>query len=141
MGVGKGNVEVVNIYIFFFLFLFMNNPPGESTAAAIPSLPLETDADSSPFFHAASIELFSPIPAPALLLLQELLVLDVSWATGEVTLRYCTGEGGSVNVASALLALACALVITLVARRGDPLLLRGNTRRPFSKWALLFCSG
>ena len=135
MGVGKGNVEVVNNYYSFFFFLVRNNPPGESTAAAIPPLPLETDVDSSLFFHAASIELFPPIPAPALLLLQEVLVLDVSCATGEVKLRYCTGEGGSVNVASALLALACAPGITLVVRRDDPLLLRGNTRRPFSKWA------
>ena len=113
----------------------MNNPLGENTAAAIPSLPLETDADSSLFFHAASIELFTPIPVPALPLLQELRVLDVFSATGQVTLRYCTGEGGSVNVASALLALACAPGITLVARRNDPLLVRGNTRRQFSKWA------
>ena len=113
----------------------MNNPPGESTAAALPSLPRETDADSSPCFHAATTELFLPIPAPALLVLQELLVLDVSCATGEVTLRYCTGEGGSVTVVSALLALACSPGITLVARKDDPLLLRGNTRRPFSKWA------
>ena len=139
MGVGKGNVEVVNIYYSFF-FLLMNNPPGESTAAAIPSLPLETDADSSPFFHAATMELFPPIPALALLVLQELLVLDVTCATGEVTLRYCTGEGGSVNVASALLALACAPGITLVARRGDPLLLRG-TRDDHSVSKFLFSSG
>ena len=80
-------------------------------------------------FHAA-IELVPPIPAPALLVLQELLPLDVSCATGEVTLRCCTGEGGSANVASALLALACPFGITLVARRDDPLLLRGSTRRP-----------
>ena len=93
MGVGKGNVEVVNVY-YSFLFLLMNNPPGDSTAAAIPSLPLETDADFSPFFHAASIELFTPTPTSALPLLQKLLVLDVFYATGEVTLRYCTGEGG-----------------------------------------------
>ena len=86
-------------------------------------------------FHAASVELFPPTPAPVLLLLQELLVLDVSCATEEVTLRYCTGEGGSVNVASASLALACAPCNTLVARRDYPLRLRGNTRRPFSKWA------
>ena len=88
MGVGKGNVEVANIY-YSFLILLMNNPPGESTAAAIPSLPRETDAYSSPFFHAATTELFPPIPAPALLVLQELLVLDVSCTTGEVTLRNC----------------------------------------------------
>ena len=86
-------------------------------------------------FPCGIIELFTPTPVPALPLLQELLVLDVSCATGEVTLRYCTGEGGSVNVASALLALACAPGITLVARRDDPFLLQGNTRRPFSKWA------
>ena len=57
MGVGEGNMEVVNIYYSFILFLLMNKTPGESTAAAIPSPPLETDADFSPFFHAASIEL------------------------------------------------------------------------------------
>ena len=51
-------------------------------AAAIPSFPLETDSDSSPFFH-ATMELFPPIPAPALLVLQELLIYDVSCATGE----------------------------------------------------------
>ena len=95
MGVGKGNMEVVNIY-YSFLFLLMNNPPGESTAAAIPSLPLEPDEDFAPFVHAASIELFTPTPTSALPLLQELPELDVSCATGEVTLRYRTGEGGSV---------------------------------------------
>ena len=119
--------------VTLFLFLLMNNPPGESTAAAMPSLPLETNAYFSLFFHAASIGLFTPTPAPALPLLQELLVLDVSCATGEVTLRYCTGGGGSVNVASALFALACAPFITLAARRDDPFLLRGTTRRPFTK--------
>ena len=113
----------------------MNNPPGESTAGAIPSLPLETDADFSPFSHAALIELFTPTPTSALPLLQELPELDVSCATGEVTLRYYTGKGGSVNVASALLALACVPGITLVARRDDLFLLQGNTRRPCSKWA------
>ena len=86
-------------------------------------------------FSMLQLELFSPILAPALLVLQELLIRDVSCATGEVTLLYCTGEGGSANVASALLALACPPGITLVARRDDRLLLRGNTRRPFSKWA------
>ena len=113
----------------------MNNPPGESTAAAIPSLLLKTDADSSPFSRAVTTEVFTPIPSPALPLLQELLALNVSCATREVTLRYCTGGGGSVNVASALIALECAPSITLVARRDDPFLLRGNTRRPSSKWA------
>ena len=75
-----------------FLFLFMNTPPGESTAAAIPAFPLKTDSDSSPFPH-ATLELFSPIPAPALLVLQELLIPDFLCATGNVTLLYCTGEG------------------------------------------------
>ena len=126
-----------------FLLLLMNNPPGESTAAVIPSLPLKTDADSSPFFHAASMELFTPTPTSALPLLQELPELDVSCATGEVTLRYCTGEGGSVSasVASALLALACVSGITPVARRDDPFLLYGGTRDDHLVSGLLFCSG
>ena len=50
-------------------------------------------------------------------------------------LHDCTVQGkGSANVASAVFALACPPGITLVVRRDDPLLLRGNTRRPFSKW-------
>ena len=128
------------ISITLVLFLLRNNRPEKSTAAAIPSLPLETDSDSSPFSHAATIKLFPPIPASTLLVLQELLTLDVSCSTGVVTLRYCTGEGGSTNVASALLALACTPGITLVARRDDPLLLRG-TRDDDSSSGLLFCSG
>ena len=48
--------------------LFTNNPPGESPAAAILSFPLKTDSDSSRFPH-ATLEIFPPIPAPALLVL------------------------------------------------------------------------
>ena len=125
-----------------FFYLCMSNPPGESAAAAIPAFPSKTDSDTTPFSH-ATLELFPPILAPALLVLQELLMSDFSCATGEVTLLYCTGEGGpserweggSANVASAVHAFACPPGSTLVARRDDPLLLRGNMRRPPSKWA------
>ena len=91
------------------VFLFTNSPPGESTAAAIPTPSLETDADSP---------LSSPKPVPALLVLQDLLTPDVWCTTGGVTVLYGTGEGGpeggpstlwgggSTKVASALFALA-----------------------------------
>ena len=54
-----------------------------------------------------------------------------SWATGELTLLYRTGEGGpserweggSANVARAVVALAFPPGSTLVARWDDPLLL------------------
>ena len=50
----------------FLLFFVSKTPPGESTAAAIPALPLKTDSDSPPFFRA--ILGFSPLlPTPALL--------------------------------------------------------------------------
>ena len=123
-----------------FFFFFMNTLPGESTAAVIPAFTLKTDSDSSPYPH-ATLELFPPIPASALLALQIVLIRDFSSATGEVILFYCTWEGGpserweggSANVASAVLVFACPPGSTLVARRDDPLLLRGNTRRSPSK--------
>ena len=91
MGVGKGNVEVVNICHLFLIFIH-NTPPGESTAAAIPALPLKTDSDSPPFSR-VTLGFFSPIPAPALLVLQDLLTPDFWCPTGEVTLLYGRGEG------------------------------------------------
>ena len=47
MGVGKENMEVVNID-YIFLLLSMKIPPGEITVAAIPALPLKIDSDSLP---------------------------------------------------------------------------------------------
>ena len=58
-------MEVVNIDHLFLSF-FMNTPPGESTAAVIPALSLKIDSDSRLVPH-ATLELFSPIPALALL--------------------------------------------------------------------------
>ena len=120
----------------------MKTPPGESTAAVISAFPLKTDSDSPHFSH-ATLEHFSPIPAPALLVLQELLTPEFWCATGEVTLLYGRGEGGpserwegvSAKVANAVLAFARPPGSTLVACRDDPLYLRGNTSRPPSKWA------
>ena len=126
-------------YLTLFLFLFMNTPPGESTAAAIPALPLS----DSPPCSCTTLGIFTPLLALALLVLQDLLTPYFWCATGEATLRYGTGEGGPslrwegrfATVVSVVFAFACPPGSTLVARRDDPLLLRGNTRRPPSRWA------
>ena len=110
MGAGKGNVEVVNIDHLFLIFISEDSTRGKRTAAAIPALSLKIDSDSRPVPH-ATLDLFSPIPAPTLLVLQELLAPDVWCATGEVTLLFCRGEGGpserweegSIKVANAVL--------------------------------------
>ena len=103
MCVGKGNVKVVNVNFF------ANKPPGESTAASIPSFPLNTDSDYFPYLLAT--------------LLYCMLVLGPSERWG----------GGFEKVASAVLAFACVPGSTLAARMDDPLFLRGNTRRLPSK--------
>ena len=146
MGVGKGNVEVVNIN-HPFLLLSMNTPLGENTAAAIQAFPLNIDSDSLPVSHATR-DFCSLIPATTFLTLQELLTPVLFWcATGEVTLGFGRGEAGpserwegsSTKAANAVLMFACLPGVVLVARSDDPLHLRGNTRRPRSKCApLLF---
>ena len=117
----------------------METPPGKSTAAAIPALSLKIDSDSRPVPH-ATLRLFSPIPAPALLLLQELFTPDFGVQRGK--LHYCSVGGresvrtvgrGLAKVTNAVLAFAFPSSRTLVAFRVDPLHLQGNTRRPPKK--------
>ena len=83
-----GNVEVVNIDHLFLIFIFE-----DTTTAAIPVLSLKIDSDPRPVSH-ATLESFSPILAPALLVLQEFLTPNFWCATGEVTLLFARGEGG-----------------------------------------------
>ena len=146
MGVVKRNVEVVNVD-HLFLYLVHKYTTRGKHCSDHPSFPLEIDSDSPSFSH-ATLEHFLPIPAPALLVLQEFITPEFWCATREVTLLYGSGEegplerweGGLERVDNAVLAFACHSGSTLVACRNDPLHLRGNTRRPPSKWVLL-CSG
>ena len=138
MGVGEGNVEVVSIQHLFFFGLRTHHQ-----GKALLRL--------SRYFHSQTLHpvpvptlgIFTPLLAPALLVLQGLFTPNFWCATGEATLRYGTGkdgsslrwEGGNATVVSAVFALACSPGSTLVARKDDPLLLRGNTSRPPTRWA------
>ena len=61
MGVGKGNVELVNVDHLFLLFIYAYTTRG-STAAAIPVFPLKIDSDSLPVPH-ATLEFFFVDPS------------------------------------------------------------------------------
>ena len=153
MGVGKGKVEVFNINHLFFC-LSMNTPRwGNTAAAATQAFPLNVDSDSLPVSHATR-KFCSLIPATTFLTLQELLTPVLFWCvTREAILGFGRGEAGpserreggpserwegsSTKAANAVLVFACVPGIILVACRDDPLHLRGDTRRPPSKCALL----
>ena len=93
MGVGKGNVEVVNIDHLFLIFIYEYATRGRH-CCSYPNittqdrLRLSTRSPCYPSF-------FSPIPVTALLVLQGLITPDLYWcATGEATLLFGRGEGG-----------------------------------------------
>ena len=64
-----------------FLISFMNTLSGESTAASILTFPFKIDLDSRSVPY-TTLELFSPVPATALLVLQELLTPDLLVCNG-----------------------------------------------------------
>ena len=145
MGVGKGNVEVVNINNLSILNFSMNTEPGEYTAANSAFLPV---------LHRTR-ECISLVLATAFLVPQELLTPDSSWcAAGEAALafgrreggpseRWEEGllerwEGGSAKVAKAIPAFAFHPDSTVVACSDESLHLREGTRRPSSKCANCF---
>ena len=91
-----------------------------SMRAAWPALMArDTPPSTGPFFCGGYGDCYSTPRTP-------------SWCT---RCRYPSGMPVEHDVANALLALACPPGGTRVARRDDPLLLRGKSRRPYSKWA------
>ena len=141
MGVGKGNVEVVDTDPPLFLFIYEDTARGKHCCGH-PST-IAQDRLRLSTLSSCYTRTFFAYPGTSLLVLQELLTPDFWRATGEVTLLFGRGEGGpserckggSTKAANAVLAFAFPPGNTLVACTDDPLHLRGNSRQPPSKWA------